>query len=119
MTDNVEIDCNITDPRDTHITGDVEVFSEGFREKIIEVEGLTFSPFAGATVENDRCVFQESFLCHAKPNADVIFGDRKATPEESRKALFAERAAFYYLKASISRSVRSSARPFHGIGRLC
>ncbi|KAF4259524.1 hypothetical protein KXV68_005089 [Aspergillus fumigatus] len=103
MTDNVEIDCNITDPRDTHITGDVEVFSEGFREKIIEVEGLTFSPFASATVENDRCVFQESFLCHAKPNADVIFGDRQATPEESRKALFAERAAFYYLKASISR----------------
>jgi hypothetical protein len=54
ITDNVEIDCNITDPRDTHVTGDVEVFSEGFKEKLIEVEGLTFSPFAGATVENDR-----------------------------------------------------------------
>ncbi|KAF5858310.1 hypothetical protein ETB97_004590 [Aspergillus alliaceus] len=98
MTDNVEIDCNITDPRDTHVTGDVEVFSEGFKEKIIEVEGLTFSPFAGATVENDRYLFQESFLCLDKPNADVIFGDRQATPEESRKALDAERAAFYYLK---------------------
>ncbi|KAJ8200355.1 hypothetical protein LV164_008594 [Aspergillus fumigatus] len=87
MTDNVEIDCNITDPRDTHITGDVEVFSEGFREKIIEVEGLTFSPFAGATVENDRCVFQESFLCHAKPNADVIFGFHLSVSPEQREAL--------------------------------
>ncbi|OXN17610.1 hypothetical protein CDV57_09099 [Aspergillus fumigatus] len=87
MTDNVEIDCNITDPRDTHITGDVEVFSEGFREKIIEVEGLTFSPFASATVENDRCVFQESFLCHAKPNADVIFGFHLSVSPEQREAL--------------------------------
>ncbi|KAH1545075.1 hypothetical protein KXX57_004968 [Aspergillus fumigatus] len=87
MMDNVEIDCNITDPRDTHITGDVEVFSEGFREKIIEVEGLTFSPFAGATVENDRCVFQESFLCHAKPNADVIFGFHLSVSPEQREAL--------------------------------
>ncbi|GFF52590.1 hypothetical protein IFM51744_07886 [Aspergillus udagawae] len=98
ITDNVEIDCNITDPRDTHVTGDVEVFSEGFKEKPIEVEGLTFSPFAGATVENDRYLFQEPFLCLDKPNADVIFGDRQATPKESRKALDAERAAFYYLK---------------------
>ncbi|KAI3032561.1 Zinc-binding dehydrogenase family protein [Aspergillus niger] len=98
MTDNVAIDCTITDPRDTHVTGDVEVFSEDFKEKIIEVEGLTFSPFAGATVEDDRYLFQESFLCLDKPNADVIFGNRQATPEESRKALDAERAAFYYLK---------------------
>ncbi|KAL4902785.1 hypothetical protein BDW74DRAFT_186745 [Aspergillus multicolor] len=98
MTDQVEIDCTITDPRDTHVTGDVEVFSGNFREKIIEVEGLTFSPFAGATVENDRCLFQESFLCLDQPNADVIFGDRQATLQESRKALDAERAAFYYLK---------------------
>jgi SAM-dependent methyltransferase len=43
-------------------------------------------------------VFQEPFLCLDKPNADVIFGDRQATPKESRKALDAERAAFYYLK---------------------
>ncbi|PYH71698.1 putative polyketide synthase [Aspergillus vadensis CBS 113365] len=93
MTDSVEIDCTITDPRDTHVTGDVEVFSEGFKEKIIEVEGLTFSPFAGATAEDDRYLFQESFLCLDKPNADIIFGDRQATPEESRKALDAERAA--------------------------
>lgn len=111
MTDKVEIDCNITDPRDTHVTGDVEIFSEGFKHKIIEVEGLTFSPFAGATVEDDRYLFQESFLCLDKPNADVIFGDREATPEESRKAIDAERAAFYYLKnlhLSVTPEERSS-----------
>ncbi|KAJ5706143.1 hypothetical protein N7536_001832 [Penicillium majusculum] len=98
MEDNVEIDCTITDPRDTYVTGDVEVFSKHFKDKIIEVEGLTFSPFAGATVDNDRYLFQESFLCLDKPDAYVIFGDRKATRQESVKALDAERAAFYYLK---------------------
>ncbi|EAW08950.1 putative polyketide synthase [Aspergillus clavatus NRRL 1] len=98
MTENVEIDCTITDPRDVYVTGDVEVFSEDYKEKIIEVEGLTFSPFAGATIENDRCLFQESFLCVYNPDADIIFGDRQATPQESQKALDAERAAFYYLK---------------------
>ena len=98
MTGNVEIDCTITDPRDTYVTGDVEVFSEHFKEKIIEVEGLTFSPFAGATVDNDRYLFQESFLCLDKPDAYVIFGDREPTRQESVKALDAERAAFYYLK---------------------
>lgn len=111
MTDNVEIDCTITDPRDTHITGDVEVFSEHFKEKIIEVEGLTFSPFAGATVDNDRYLFQESLLCLDKPDAYVIFGDREATQQESVKALDAERAAFYYLKTfhlSVSLSERET-----------
>lgn len=98
MTENVEIDCTITDPRDTHVTGDVEVYSEKFAQKIIEVEGLTFSPFAAATEENDRFLFQESILALDKPDAYVIFGDRKATPEEAQKALDAERAAFYYIK---------------------
>jgi len=32
MTENVEINCTITDPRDVYVTGDVEVFSEDFKE---------------------------------------------------------------------------------------
>ncbi|KAJ5087476.1 type I iterative polyketide synthase [Penicillium angulare] len=98
MPDTVDIDCIITDPRDTHVTGDVELFSPSFKEKIIEVEGLVFSPFAGAIEENDRHLFQESFLCLDKADADVVYGDRQPTLSESQKALDAERAAFYYLK---------------------
>ncbi|KAF7719430.1 Polyketide synthase [Penicillium ucsense] len=98
LADSVEIDCSITDPRDTHITGDMEVFSQGYGGKTSESEGLTFSPFAGATPDDDRYLFQESFLCLDKPDAEVILGDRQATAEESRKALDAERAAFFYLK---------------------
>ncbi|KAI1085697.1 hypothetical protein F5B20DRAFT_519373 [Whalleya microplaca] len=98
MTDEVGIDCTITDPRDVFVTGDVEVYSENFKNRIIEVEGVTFSPFAAATPQDDRHLFQESILCVDKPDAYLIFGDRRATPEEARKALDAERAAFYYLK---------------------
>jgi len=81
------------------------------------MEGLTFSPFAGATVENDRYLFQESFLCLDKPVSYVIFGDRQATHKESVKALSGRH--FTTSRPSISRSLRNSARAFRGIGRLC
>lgn len=98
MTDEVGIDCTITDPRDVFVKGDVEVYSANFEKRIIEVEGVMFSPFAAATPEDDRHLFQESFLAVDKPDATLIFGDRRATPEEARKAIDAERAAFFYLK---------------------
>ncbi|KAJ0315623.1 hypothetical protein COL5a_011935 [Colletotrichum fioriniae] len=111
MTDEVLIDCTITDPRPNCVTGDVNVFlsypcqesEEGVSDKkitkqCIEVEGITFSPFAAATKDDDRLLFQEAFLTLDKPDATLIYGDRKATPREAQKALDAERAAFFYLK---------------------
>lgn len=111
MTDEVGIDCTITDPRDVFVKGDVEVYSKDFEKKIIEVEGVMFSPFAAATPEDDRHLFQESFLTVDQPDAYLIFGDRRATPEEARKALDAERAAFFYLKnlhLSVSKEQRET-----------
>ncbi|KAK2024500.1 hypothetical protein LX32DRAFT_705488 [Colletotrichum zoysiae] len=99
MTDEVLIDCTITDPRPNCVTGDVNVYLNGKTTKqCIEVEGITFSPFAAATKDDDRLLFQEAFLTLDKPDATLIYGDRKATPWEQQKALDAERAAFYYLK---------------------
>ncbi|KAK1499284.1 hypothetical protein CCUS01_00006 [Colletotrichum cuscutae] len=111
MTDEVLIDCTITDPRPNCVTGDVNVFlsypcqesKEGGSDKkitkqCIEVEGITFSPFAAATKNDDRLLFQEAFLTLDRPDATLIYGDRKATPWEAQKALDAERAAFFYLK---------------------
>lgn len=98
MTHEVGIDCTITDPRDIYVTGDVDVYFDDFKTKIIEIEGVTFSPFAAATPADDRHLFQESFLSVDQPDAWLIFGDRRATPWEARKALDAERAAFFYLK---------------------
>ncbi|KAI1772860.1 putative polyketide synthase [Hypoxylon cercidicola] len=115
MTDEVGIDCTITDPRDVFVKGDVEVYSANFEKIIIEVEGVMFSPFAAATPEDDRHLFQESFLTVDQPDAYLVFGDRQATPEEARKALDAERAAFYYLKNlhfSVSPEQRKTLPPY-------
>lgn len=115
MTDEVGIDCTITDPRDVFVKGDVEVYSANFEKRIIEVEGVMFSPFAAATPEDDRHLFQESFLTVDQPDAYLIFGDRRATPEEARKALDAERAAFYYLKnlhLSVTPEEREALPPY-------
>ncbi|GKT90332.1 lovastatin nonaketide synthase [Colletotrichum tofieldiae] len=112
MTDEVLIDCTITDPRPNCVTGDVNVYlsipceeseelgggSKNITKQCIEVEGITFSPFAAATKDDDRLLFQEAILTLDKPDATLIYGDRKATPWEKQKALDAERAAFFYLK---------------------
>ncbi|KAE8154018.1 hypothetical protein BDV25DRAFT_168001 [Aspergillus avenaceus] len=98
ITNKVEIDCTITDPRDDFITGDVDVYSTNYEYRIIEIEGIKFSPFAAATAEDDRLMFQESFLALEKPDAEIVFGDRQSSAEEKRKGLDAERAAFFYLK---------------------
>ncbi|KAI9925937.1 hypothetical protein MW887_005743 [Aspergillus wentii] len=98
MTDQVEVDCNITDPRNGFITGDVDVYSSNYEQRIIEIEGMKFSPFAAPTAEDDRLMFQESFLSVDRPDADLVFGNRQSSPEERTKGLDAERAAFFYLK---------------------
>lgn len=99
-TDQVDIDCTITDgPRNSFMTGDVEVYSTNYAKRIIEIEGMGFSPFAAATAEDDRLVFQEAFLAVDKPDANAVVGDWRASPQEQRKALDAERAAFFYLKS--------------------
>lgn len=94
MTDEVAIDCSMTDS--INMIGDVDVYSANYQHKIIEIESIKFSPLAPATSEDDRHLFQESFLCLDKPDATVV--TRKQTPEEKRKTIDAERAAFYYLK---------------------
>jgi acyl transferase domain-containing protein len=98
MTDQVEIDCIITDPHENFITGDVDVYSSNGEKKLIEIEGIKFSAFAAASVEDDRLMFQELFLSVDNLDADLVFGDRRASPEEKRKGLDAERGAFFYLK---------------------
>ena len=98
MTDQVEIDCIITDPHENFITGDVDVYSSNGEKKLIEIEGIKISAFAAASVEDDRLMFQELFLSVDNLDADLVFGDRRASPEEKRKGLDAERGAFFYLK---------------------
>ncbi|KAK3292394.1 uncharacterized protein B0H64DRAFT_406548 [Chaetomium fimeti] len=102
MTDTVQIDCTITDPRNDRITGDVDVYSAGYENKIIEIEGVRFSPFAGATSNDDRHLFQEAFMCLDEPDAELVFEEGNfislSTAEHRQKGIDAERVAFFYLK---------------------
>jgi hypothetical protein len=94
MTEEVAIDSTMNDPGT--LGGDVDVYSANFEHKIIEMEGIILSPFASATVDDDRHLFQESFLCLDKPDAVAVKVTQ--TAEEKQKSSDAERAAFYYLK---------------------
>lgn len=117
MTDLVEIDCTMTDYRDDRISGDIEVFCAD--KRVIEIEGVRFSPFAAATSKDDRHMFQEAFLCLDEPDAEVVFADTLSssslsTPssaqEQHQKGIDAERAAFFYLKnlhQNVSYNVRN------------
>ncbi|KAM7219419.1 hypothetical protein V8F06_005153 [Rhypophila decipiens] len=98
MTETVDIDCTITDARDDRITGDVDVYSAGYEKQIMEIEGVRFSPFAMATASDDRHLFQETTMSLDEPDAVVVFGESRSTPEQLKKGLDAERAAFFYLK---------------------
>lgn len=115
MADTVEIDCIITDPRDDRITGDVDVYSADYEKKVMEIEGVRFSPFAGATSKDDRHLFQETLLCLDEADAELVFQDGNwismATPEHHQKGIDAERAAFFYLKnlhLSVSKADREN-----------
>ncbi|GKZ79776.1 type I Iterative Polyketide synthase (PKS) [Aspergillus niger] len=99
MTSEVAFDCTVTDPRDDFITGDVDVYSADFDSKIIEFEGLSFSPFAAASEQNDRCLFQQCVEYVDQPDGGLVLGDRQPSAPERQKALDAERVAFYYLKS--------------------
>jgi acyl transferase domain-containing protein len=109
MTPEVAFDCTVTDPRDDFITGDVDVYLAHYSHKIIEFEGISFSPFAAATEKDDRFLFQESVDFVDRADGALVLGERRPTQLEGQKALDAERAAFYYLNKLYS-SVHSTVR---------
>ncbi|KAK2855663.1 Type I Iterative PKS, partial [Arthroderma sp. PD_2] len=109
MTEEVAFDCNLVKTGDRLMPGNVSVYSAGFKEKIIQFEGLSFVPFAAATSKDDRCMFQESLWCTEKPDGHTVLGDRKPSDLERQKALDCERAAFFYLK-NLHLSVNIEAR---------
>ncbi|CAJ0544173.1 Ff.00g034840.m01.CDS01 [Fusarium sp. VM40] len=98
MTEEVDFDCTLTDSRNDFITGDVEVYTSAYAQRIIEIEGLSFSPFAAATEKDDRQLFQEQIWCVNEADGPLVLGDKFPTAEERSKAMDAERAAFFYLK---------------------
>ncbi|KAE8152734.1 putative polyketide synthase [Aspergillus avenaceus] len=88
MSSEVAFDCTVTDTRHDRIIGD-----------IIQLEGLSLSPFEAASEQNDRCLFQQCVEYVDKPDGQLVLGDRQLSASERQKALDAERVAFYYLRS--------------------
>ncbi|KAH7340064.1 hypothetical protein BKA66DRAFT_479325, partial [Pyrenochaeta sp. MPI-SDFR-AT-0127] len=98
MTEEVAFDCKLITAENGLMPGDVDIYTAGFKKKIIQFEGLSFAPFAAATSNDDRCLYQRSSWYNEGPSGELVIGDRGPTLEEKQKALDAERAAFFYLK---------------------
>lgn len=96
--DEVSVDSTITDSRDTSPTGDIEVYSSDFSQKLVDIEGLKFSPLAPATAEDDRHLYQEAILCPERAQWSLVPDLKVYTEDEKIKSANAERAALYYLK---------------------
>ncbi|KAL9044695.1 MAG: hypothetical protein Q9214_002185 [Letrouitia sp. 1 TL-2023] len=114
MTEEVAFDCAVTESRRNRITGDVDVFSAGFGQKLVEVDGLSFSPFSAATQKDDSHLFAEALWGVESPDGELVLGDKRASPREIQKASDAERAAFYYLR-TLNESVTPEERTVIGI----
>ena len=112
ITEFVNMDCFLTNPDPNNITGDIDVYSSGYGTQMLEIEGVRLAPFAPATSNNDRHLFQEPFFCLNDPDANLEVYRGLASSEIKKlkqRGIDAERAAFFYLKnlhLSISRAQR-------------
>lgn len=107
---DVNFDCSLTDTgADTGMVGDIDLYSTGYENKMMQFEALTFVPFAAATKEDDKSLFQEAIWCPNSPDGKLVLGDREPTAAEKQKALDAERAAFFYM-CKIVASIEPDAR---------
>lgn len=97
-TDEVSIDSTNTDFRGMTPTGDVEVYTEHFEHKLIEMEGIKISPIVAPTAEHDRFLFQESGMVPDKLDAQLARGGARLDPDEKIISYDAERVVFYYLR---------------------
>lgn len=98
MTEEVAFDCKLITAEHGLMPGDVDIYTAGYKKKIIQIEGLSFAPFAAATSKDDRCLYQRSSWYNEAPSGELVIGKRGPTAQEKQKALDAERAAFFYLK---------------------
>ncbi|KAI2473089.1 hypothetical protein F4781DRAFT_427851 [Annulohypoxylon bovei var. microspora] len=92
-------------PSDTStIAGDVDIFPEGSRHAMIQIEGLECVPFSPATEKDDKIMFSSMIWGNMFPNAMDIAYDSSKTPQQYDIACVLERMACFYLRG-LSREV--------------
>lgn len=113
MPEELFFDCFVTGARRNNITGDVDLFSPD-NQTIIEIDGISFVPFSGATQADDRHLFAEATWGVDSPDGELALGNIRATLEQTEKAYDCERVAFYYLR-TLNESIDAKERADLGI----
>jgi hybrid polyketide synthase/nonribosomal peptide synthetase ACE1 len=95
------LDCRLRPKISSHITGDVDIFTPGGGQGVVQVEGITVVPLASSTPAQDRPLFSQFIWGSASPDGVVVSQSHRSTPEEFEFQLVAEQVALYYLNKVI------------------
>lgn len=81
------------------MVGDIDVYTPGFEQKLLEIEGLTFVPLSTFQKANDRLLFAQYSWVADAPNGERALAEcgYQMTPEGLHKAKALERMSLYYL----------------------
>ena len=98
------------------IGGDVSIYSEDGQSAILQVEGISVVPFAGAIAANDTQLFHEIIWHVAEPDGSLVTGNNRATVQDYKLAVLFDRVSYYYLRTllqSITPEEREAAEWYH------
>lgn len=88
----------VTSEPTSDITADVEIFSEGGHQVIIQVECVGLVPFSRASPDNDACIFSKFVWGIASASGELAAQNERPSDYEKVMAYDLERVSFFYLR---------------------
>ncbi|KAI1772793.1 amino acid adenylation domain-containing protein [Hypoxylon cercidicola] len=82
----------------TNLTGDVDIYPNGVRNAMVQIEGLVCVPLAEITAEDDKEMFSTTIWDVANPDLELSVGNPSVSPHQNRLAHLLERVAYFYLR---------------------
>jgi hybrid polyketide synthase/nonribosomal peptide synthetase ACE1 len=82
----------------TTMEGDVDLFADGSKHAMIQVEGLLCVPFSRATAKDDKELFATMTWDVAVPDASLVAHDGEPSLDQMTQARLLERMAVFYLR---------------------
>ncbi|KAF2185492.1 polyketide synthetase [Zopfia rhizophila CBS 207.26] len=106
-------DATATGNEETKLSGDVDLFDPAGHNTVLQIEGITCTPFSPAISKDDRKLFSYEVWTTAEPDAVLASSDRSATEDDYDLAHALERVAYFYMsdihrKLPIDHSARTS-----------
>lgn len=82
------------------IVGDIDLYTTGYKHKMVEIQGLTIVPLSPFTSLNDRCLFANSRWYPERPSGPRAVHSYRLSESDILKNGIVERIALYYLRVS-------------------